>query len=535
MTANNENMQNSNSDGASVPNTAYSMPIYAPVGEESNTVPDPKTVYSIPEKIFAPLFTFAGFFIFKALFEYQGITLGIFMLALSAVSMIFAIISKARQNAESILLFIDTVIFSANLIITSNGLIIFLDFVFAAVLYALWAYSLNSDGERTFDDYSVFRILYSFFYRSFANIGKCPSAAMSLISKTSGKNVSKVLAGLLISLPVTIIVFILLTSADTNFEQLISKITDGFFTDLFQNILTYIFMLPLSFLIFGMIYGGIRSEKRLSAESCASFSASVKIAPSLVVYSSVIPLCALYVLFFFSQLSYFISAFSSVLPEEFSAAEYARRGFFELCAVAVINLSVIAAINLFCKDTESGKRPAVLKFFTVLLSVFTLILLVTAFSKMAMYISRFGLTRLRAYTSWFMILLALILVLIIVRQAVKINLSSFTAAIFTVMMIFLSFAQCDALIAGYNIRSHESGKTEFDKYYFVNSLSEDAVYVIPYMLESGDQVLADAAKEFLKENSHISESKINYTISESIVNRLAFENGCLYPAEQPQA
>ena len=63
MTANNENMQNSNSDGASVPNTAYSMPIYATVGEESNTVPDPKTVYSIPEKIFWGFAVIPNFFV----------------------------------------------------------------------------------------------------------------------------------------------------------------------------------------------------------------------------------------------------------------------------------------------------------------------------------------------------------------------------------------------------------------------------------------------------------------------------------------
>lgn len=56
-----------------------------------------------------------------------------------------------------------------------------------------------------------------------------------------------------------------------------------------------------------------------------------------------------------------------------------------------------------------------------MLSIFTLILIATAISKMVMYISVYGLTQLRFYTTWFMLLLAVIFVMIIVKQSAMIS------------------------------------------------------------------------------------------------------------------
>ena len=48
---------------------------------------------------------------------------------------------------------------------------------------------------------------------------------------------------------------------------------------------------------------------------------------------------AVYILFFAVQSSYLFGAFSRTLPEDFTVAQYAREGFFELCRVMAINFS----------------------------------------------------------------------------------------------------------------------------------------------------------------------------------------------------
>lgn len=500
-------------------NDEYIMP--SPVSD----VPaeEKRDIFSLTDSIFALIFTFSGFFFLKTILTSRvGIGTALFLLILAAASMVYVRMTKSKQSGKSIVLFVGTIVYSANLAVTSNGLIQALDFIFAVILYAVWAFSVNNDFYRGADDYTVYRIAKAVFGQSFGNMGKCPSAVVSLMKKSKGgKNIGNAVIGLIIAIPCTLIVALLLASADDNFDRLLGKITDNFFSDFFVDVLKYAVMLPLSFLIFGIIFAAVKGSKnRLDTENCDKVTASMKIAPAVVMYSSVVPVCILYVLFFFSQISYFLSAFGGILPEGFSAAEYARQGFFELCAVSVINLSIIIAINLMCKTGENGERPKLLKFFTSLISCFTIVLIATALSKMIMYISRFGMTCLRFYTSWFMVILAVLFVLIVIRQFKSINLAKIGTIIFTVMFSLLSLLPTDALIARYNIYAYEHLGTDFDKSYFYE-LSEEASYNIPYMLESGDELLISAANHSI-ESGHAYYSKEWYemTVSEYIAKNI---------------
>ena len=112
-------------------------------------------------------------------------------------------------------------------------------------------------------------------------------------------------------------------------------------------------------------------------------------------------------------------------------AEYARRGFFELCTVAGINLAVITVAHFIIKQ-EAGKSdgkdqetkqkaPKTLRAEFAVLCLFTMMLIATAVSKMAMYISYYGLTQLRVYTAWFMLLLFIVFIVVGLRQFKNFN------------------------------------------------------------------------------------------------------------------
>lgn len=474
----------------------------------------PERSFTRIDGYFAVLFLFAGFaFVKLRLLSSGALSAAIFGLAVFASAGIYVKLSGAKPCKQSKIFYVLAVIFLINLAITDNVYIRFFDTAFTGVLFAVWAFTLNNSGYKGADDNLVYMLLSAVFGQSFGNIGSEIKAVSNLTKGSrTGKTLRNVLLGLVIAVPVTLVVAALLTSADDNFDRFFSDIMGNIFGNSIGNIITFVVMLPMSFLMFGMLYSAVSSKggARLDTDKCEQKTDSFKIAPQTVIYSSITPLCIIYVMFFVSQISYFVSAFANRLPEQFSASEYARKGFFELCAVAVINLGVIALINLLC-SSKDGKRPKALSVFTSLLSVFTIVLIATALSKMVMYIYRFGMTRLRLYTSWFMVLLAVLFVLIVLRQFVKINIAKLGTIIFTIMFAVLCFVPTDALIARYNIYAYESGWTERLDMNYLNKLSCDATYAVKPLLESENAELKAAGESFigLKSEDKVSWKEIN--------------------------
>ena len=114
-------------------------------------------------------------------------------------------------------------------------------------------------------------------------------------------------------------------------------------------------------------------------------------------------LCVVYLIYCLSQLTYFISAFQGTLPADCTFSGYARKGFFECIPLGIINLLLIIVLTLFTKTEESKKKKNFIKGYTSYLVAFTLFLVISAFSKMWLYISEYGITIMRVYVSWFLI------------------------------------------------------------------------------------------------------------------------------------
>lgn len=402
----------------------------------------------------------------------MGLGTSIFLLGLIIFTAVYP--SEHRITPGRVLRTVIAIAFSVNVFLSSNLVIQFLDTVFV-LLIAAYESLARSDGRfekirRLF----VTDMLSSLFVLPFRDYGSCHSAVVNAAKNTrKGNGVKNALLGLAIALPSTIVVCLLLMSADDDFADIISSsIFGNGFTDAFVFSFQLLISLPVGYYIYGLCRS---SDKKYSAaaindESCMNTIRSFRFLPHVAGVFSALPVCVLYVIFFYSQRAHYLSAFASRLPEDMeSYAEYARQGFFELCMVSVINLAIIIAINLFCKyseETGSGKtvRPLSLKVMTCVLSIFTLLLIATAVSKMVMYINVYGLTLLRVYTTWFMLLLAAVFVgIFLVNITSKINLAKLTVTVFTIMFAALSFCNIDGIIAGYNADRFIDGTLrEFD-------------------------------------------------------------------------
>ncbi len=287
------------------------------------------------------------------------------------------------------------------------------------------------------------------------------------------KKLGGIVFGVLLSLPVVLIVGELLISGDAAFSNATSSFTKAisdFFTALFDSFADSDFILhiysgfftafvfsPFVFSVFFCFRHGIQKSqsKKTTDEIGVRAFVSANVATGFYVM-----LCLLYVLYLFSQLSYFFGAFSGKIPlaVNMSLSEYARRGFFEMSAIAVINLALIAFGVVCIKRRDDGKIAPLFKGVFTFLCLFTILLIITAMSKMALYITEMGLTHKRILVCIADLLLTVILVCVLTRLYKK---------DFPYMKIIVSVCLCvmslytligdSALIAHFNTSAYIKG------------------------------------------------------------------------------
>ncbi len=295
-----------------------------------------------------------------------------------------------------------------------------------------------------------------------------------------GSKLRMICISLLISLPLTWVVAALLSSADAGVATLLKHIGKLFTEDFFEIFWEFLIGLLVGAWMFAAMY--CATNKTRYPEICdTAFEQELekkRIIPTLGLCASITPICLLYAAYVISQINYFCSAFFGKLPDTMSYAEYARRGFFELCAIAVLNLIVILVTTGCCKHTE-GKQPTAAKIYGCVICLFTLFIIATAIAKMVLYINAYGLTRLRLYTTWFMVLLAIVFVVILAMQFTnRLHPARILVTSFTVMFALLVFSRPDALVAEYNITRWQNGTLKDPDWGLICSLSDDAYTVV---------------------------------------------------------
>ena len=162
--------------------------------------------------------------------------------------------------------------------------------------------------------------------------------------------------------------------------------------------LELILSLPVGAYLYGLALGTRRTEPAALAARTARLDgtlAKLRRVPEMVWCVLTGCFCAVYLLFFAVQGSYLFGAFRHRLPAGFTVAQYARQGFFQLCMVMGVNFLLLWLVT---HSSRALNRPGRIMC-TVLLAQ-SILLAVTALSKLALYIACFGFTPLRLQSSW---------------------------------------------------------------------------------------------------------------------------------------
>jgi hypothetical protein len=214
---------------------------------------------------------------------------------------------------------------------------------------------------------------------------------------------ARVVFGALLALPLLLIFGGLFSAADASFAQLVR---DLFRVNLSEFITHSFVIAVLAWLAAGFLRVALLSTPvRVSSFDTTASTAST--ASRLGIVETATALGLLNLLFLAFVILQFRYLFGLGGMTALGYAEYARRGFFELVAVAALVLPVLLVAHwLLRKD-----NPAHVRVFNTLagaLIALLVVIMASALQRMALYVGEFGLTGLRLYTTAFMGWLALV-------------------------------------------------------------------------------------------------------------------------------
>ena len=440
------------------------------------------------------LFGITALIIDCLLFAGFGIGTSISLILLTVIAAVY-LKSENGFNLYAIITGALSVVSAVAITISNDKLVVFLSFVITLMLYTVMIYEIANKRRGNLGTImSSFKLFYDSFNAFFCNLGQ-GAYAIFKIKNNNGEeqkgSIGKVVLGLALAIPVLIIVVPLLVSSDMAFESLISQING-------KTVFEIITVILLGFLLLIMLFGQLFTLKN-EPKTQDSKSEFEGVDPVIIIsFLSVISL--VYLLYLLSQLAYFFDGFMGVLPLQFTAAEYARRGFFEICIITGINLTLVTIASALCKKNEKG-MPLAFKIICSFLSVFSLLLDATAIAKMVMYVKRFGFTRLRLFTSVFMVFLAVLFVVAIFKLYIK-NLKYMKTVfiVATVFVLALTFFNVDGFISNYNVNAYLEGKLKTVDIAAIEELPtiSKAEGLITLYKNAKDITVADRARAALK-------------------------------------
>ncbi len=278
-----------------------------------------------------------------------------------------------------------------------------------------------------------------------------------------------VVRGVLFALPCLLIFGALFMGADAVFDNFLRKTLRVNF----QHVFTYFFMAGFfAWCVGGYLRGVLWGKEIAALEAKRLPSFSLGIIEGAVVLGAI---DLLFLAFVVVQVRYFFGGSALVQATTgLTYAEYARRGFFELVAVAALVLPLLLLLHwLIVQRGPKGERV-----FGVLAGVQILLLFVimaSAIQRMRLYQAEYGLTELRLYPTAFMGWLGVVFVWFAVTvlsgRRERFAFGAMVAGF--LLIVVLQALNPDALIARTNLARAKAGRS-FDARYAAR-LSADAV------------------------------------------------------------
>ena len=331
------------------------------------------------------------------------------------------------------------------------------------------------------------RALFGF---GFGQIGTAVRGLHTARTQRAGANKKHgaVFIGLGAAIPLLAIVIPLLMRSDAAFEGLMELLPDFDFAEFFVSLLVGV---PVAWVLYTHVLALHHLPGVATAEK------ETKTLPAATVNAVLGALCGVYFLYLFSQLAYIFGGFSGILPAEYTFAEYARRGFFEMAWLCAINLTVMVLAVGFTK--KQGKVCPSTRWLCLFVGLATLFFVVAACAKMLLYIDVYGLTRLRVLTQVILVFMGITTMLVCVWLfAPKFAYMKPILLVALILGAGVAWADVDTVVAKYNVTGYLEGRLETVDTSYLGSLGAGAVPQLAQLAESApDDTIRREAQQIL--------------------------------------
>lgn len=401
--------------------------------------------------------------LFTLLFYKAGVGLNLFIFTLVMVVLLGITIRQLSQRIKSgtKYYYAGAVLLSAATFLTSNETLQFLNVIGILLLLDLSLLHQFYD-DRQWDFLKHFLKMLAMPFQCIGAVGLPFIDCFRSMKNTrvfKNEKVRNIFIGILISIPFLWIITMLLVSADLLFGQLTKDVFDAIFQG---EIYAILFMILLGFLLCYCIICAAVSKVGLEEKS------GFKKAEASIAATVMVILTLVYLVFCSIQVAYLFAGGLFELPAGYTFAEYARRGFFELLAVAIINV----ALMVLCRSLFEESRS--LRIVITVMTACTYIMIASATYRMLLYIGAYHLTFLRVFVLLALLIIALVLAGVIVAEYNnRFPLFRYCVIVVSICYIAFSFSKPDYYIAKYNISQNEELEME-DMAYLTYELSLDA-------------------------------------------------------------
>lgn len=311
-------------------------------------------------------------------------------------------------------------------------------FVIPAVLMAHAQWTAFSFSWKNFDSAIIGMVLAwleGWIIKPFTALPICVGVSASLVSDENRPAAKRAAIGFAVAFGLMLVIIPLLMGADQVFGHFVSQI----FSRLrFSSIIFHGFVITAACGLFysflwNVGFGKNEAHAAANAEKIDNVISGIVLGSVIFVYSL---FCAVQFTYLFARAG---------LPEGMTFAEYAREGFAQTVAVCAINL-LIFGVFLW----RGNRRKLMTGLLAALLSL-TGIKLISGAIRLHLYIDAFGMTWLRLLSAWFIIYLAVVVILCAVRLAKKeMPVVGISVLLLLVWYVALGYLNPDRFIGWYN-------------------------------------------------------------------------------------
>lgn len=384
------------------------------------------------------------------LFWKQDLGISVLLFTIPIIWITTKLLKGNIKNKKALLISIPIIVLSSTYFIFDNLTFYLINIVLIPILYlimVIWAIS----------DFQIKSIIYKIILMIFEPLNYIGDVIRAVLKEFNPKEKDEqigekkeknnIFKAVCFTGIIALIVIGLLCSADNEFAKIFSTIFKDINIFNVSELTGRIIIIIIAFFYFAGFFMNMLDKENGLKEFEKDEKAEKK--ESYTIRMMITVLNLVYLVFCFTQIKVLFT------EQNIKYSEFARKGFFQLMIVSLINIvMILKANNKNLRENE--KQDKYKKTMCIVMVIFTLVIIISAFARMTLYQQNYGYTRLRILVDYTLITEIILLIpTIIYILKNKIDLIKTYFVIIITMYCLVNFINIDKIIMKNNFNRYK--------------------------------------------------------------------------------